>query len=271
MCVFPVRPPCVASLFNMRCRPAPAPLPTPFRPLCHALQTNGGGVTERFKAHQLSEYLGVHVHESQVRWGHTVPMSWKWILAADQQARDGGSWKRPLCTCPGTSPKRRLPGTLQVVLSHTPFRQLAQKYADLPVLISGRGQVGRMGLCRRSIMPLVPLLPPQCWAARSCQPAGPSQQRQQKQDTVVAAAWWWPGSNWPGLGSSLPPACAAPRRHAACLQVRDVARRYGFKHVVTTHQLTRAMPAAVPFHEDQARAVRAVAALHAMCCIHACT
>lgn len=30
-------------------------------------------------------------------------------------------------------------------------------------------------------------------------------------------------------------------------QVREVARHYGFKHTVTTNQLTRAMPAAVPF------------------------
>lgn len=30
-------------------------------------------------------------------------------------------------------------------------------------------------------------------------------------------------------------------------QVREVARHYGFRHIVTTHQLTRAMPAAVPF------------------------
>jgi hypothetical protein len=90
-----------------------------------AFLTNGGGVTERVKAHQLSEWLGVHVDESQV------------------------------------------------VLSHTPFRQLAAKFAHEPVLVAGRGQV------------------------------------------------------------------------------REVARHYGFRHVVTTHQLTRAMPAAVPFHEDQ--------------------
>ncbi len=30
-----------------------------------AFLTNGGGVTERVKAHQLSEWLGVHVDESQ--------------------------------------------------------------------------------------------------------------------------------------------------------------------------------------------------------------
>jgi ribonucleotide monophosphatase NagD (HAD superfamily) len=57
----------------------------------------------------------------------------------------------------------------QVVLSHTPMRQLAPRYADAPVLVSGRGQV------------------------------------------------------------------------------REVARHYGLRHVVTTEQLARAMPAAVPF------------------------
>lgn len=41
------------------------------------------------------------------------------------------------------------------------------------------------------------------------------------------------------VGDDAPPAWPA--------QVRDVARHYGFRHVVTTHQLTRAMPAAVPF------------------------
>ena len=35
-----------------------------------AFLTNGGGVTERVKAHQLSEWLGVHVHESQVCAAH---------------------------------------------------------------------------------------------------------------------------------------------------------------------------------------------------------
>lgn len=36
-----------------------------------------------------------------------------------------------------------LPGLLpqQVVLSHTPFRQLATKFAHEPVLVAGRGQV----------------------------------------------------------------------------------------------------------------------------------
>lgn len=91
----------------------------PLYPL--AFLTNGGGVTERVKAHQLSEWLGVAVDESQV------------------------------------------------VLSHTPFRQLAAQYAEEPVLVAGRGQV------------------------------------------------------------------------------REVAHQYGFKKVVTTKQLARAMPAAVPF------------------------
>lgn len=63
----------------------------PRYPVCFL--TNGGGVTERVKAHQLSEWLGVAVDESQV------------------------------------------------VLSHTPFRQLAGRYGDQPVLVSGRGQV----------------------------------------------------------------------------------------------------------------------------------
>lgn len=40
---------------------------TPRYPL--AFLTNGGGVTEQYKAHQLSEWLGVHVRESQVRCG----------------------------------------------------------------------------------------------------------------------------------------------------------------------------------------------------------
>lgn len=30
---------------------------------------------------------------------------------------------------------------MQVVLSHTPFRQLAAKFAHEPVLVAGRGQV----------------------------------------------------------------------------------------------------------------------------------
>jgi hypothetical protein len=63
----------------------------PLYPL--AFLTNGGGVTECFKAHQLSEWLGVNVQQSQV------------------------------------------------VLSHTPMRQLAAMYADQPVLVAGRGQV----------------------------------------------------------------------------------------------------------------------------------
>lgn len=63
----------------------------PLYPL--AFLTNGGGVTERVKAHQLSEWLGVAVDESQV------------------------------------------------VLSHTPFRQLAAQYAEEPVLVAGRGHV----------------------------------------------------------------------------------------------------------------------------------
>ena len=33
------------------------------------------------------------------------------------------------------------PLCLQVVLSHTPFRQLAAKFAHEPVLVAGRGQV----------------------------------------------------------------------------------------------------------------------------------
>ncbi|PSC67257.1 HAD-superfamily subfamily IIA hydrolase [Micractinium conductrix] len=90
-----------------------------------AFLTNGGGVTERVKAHQLSEWLGVAVGEEQV------------------------------------------------VLSHTPMRQLTSQYAQQPVLVAGRGQV------------------------------------------------------------------------------REVAFHYGFKQVVTPKQLVRAMPAAVPFHEDQ--------------------
>lgn len=90
-----------------------------------AFLTNGGGVTERYKAHQLSEWLGVAVDESQV------------------------------------------------VLSHTPFRQLVAQYGDEPVLVAGRGQV------------------------------------------------------------------------------REVARHYGFRRVITPQQLVRAMPAAVPFREDQ--------------------
>jgi ribonucleotide monophosphatase NagD (HAD superfamily) len=73
------------------------------------------------KAHQLSEWLGVHVEESQV------------------------------------------------VLSHTPMRQLAARYAEEPVLVAGRGQV------------------------------------------------------------------------------REVARHYGLRRVVTPEQLARAMPAVVPF------------------------
>ncbi|KAI3431576.1 hypothetical protein D9Q98_004626 [Chlorella vulgaris] len=95
----------------------------PLYPL--AFLTNGGGVTECFKAHQLSEWLGVNVQQSQV------------------------------------------------VLSHTPMRQLAAMYADQPVLVAGRGQV------------------------------------------------------------------------------QDVMHRYGFRHVLNLRQLARAMPAAVPFHEDQ--------------------
>ncbi|KAL4440223.1 hypothetical protein ABPG75_003224 [Micractinium tetrahymenae] len=63
----------------------------PRYPICFL--TNGGGVTERFKAHQLSEWLGVAVDESQV------------------------------------------------VLSHTPFRQLVGQFGNQPVLVSGRGQV----------------------------------------------------------------------------------------------------------------------------------
>lgn len=37
-----------------------------------AFLTNGGGVTERVKAHQLSEWLGVHVDESQASGYITV-------------------------------------------------------------------------------------------------------------------------------------------------------------------------------------------------------
>ena len=69
---------------------------TPNRQLARlpvAFLTNGGGVTERRKAEQLSDWLDINV-----------------------------------------SPQ-------QVVLSHTPFRPLAPKYADQPVLVVGRGHI----------------------------------------------------------------------------------------------------------------------------------
>jgi HAD superfamily hydrolase (TIGR01456 family) len=61
---------------------------TPRIPL--AFLTNGGGMTERRKAHQLEQLLGVNIHADQV------------------------------------------------ILSHTPYRSLASKYTDTPVLIIGR-------------------------------------------------------------------------------------------------------------------------------------
>lgn len=55
-----------------------------------AFLTNGGGMTERRKAHQLEQLLGVNIHADQV------------------------------------------------ILSHTPYRSLAAKYTNTPVLIIGR-------------------------------------------------------------------------------------------------------------------------------------
>ncbi|KAK9813601.1 hypothetical protein WJX73_010022 [Symbiochloris irregularis] len=68
----------------------------PHFPLCFL--TNGGGVTETTKAAELSHWLRVPVHESQV------------------------------------------------VLSHTPFRQLAEQYSQRPVLVAGRKQTADVAL-----------------------------------------------------------------------------------------------------------------------------
>lgn len=89
-----------------------------------AFLTNGGGVTERRKALQLTDWLGVNVAPEQV------------------------------------------------VLSHTPFRPLAPKYAHQPVLIVGRGHIV------------------------------------------------------------------------------EVAKHYGFKNIITTSKLAKALPTAVPFWKE---------------------
>lgn len=107
------------------------------------------------------------------------------------------------------------PAALQVVLSHTPFRQLTAQYADLPVLVAGRGQVGRG------------------WNEWDAAPLAPASEGA--------------GSGGGRAPSPLTHASPALPRLCPWAQVREVARHYGLKHVVTTRQLAAAMPAAVPF------------------------
>ncbi len=44
----------------------------------------------------------------------------------------------PAVTCAQVADKARL--ALQVVLSHTPFQRLSERFRDLPVLLGGRGK-----------------------------------------------------------------------------------------------------------------------------------
>lgn len=133
----------------------------PRYPLCFL--TNGGGVTERVKAHQLSEWLGVAVDESQVGFNRAQPPGWPSctasVVACLSRPRGRLHQHDAACVTPAScglqgwpAPQPhphpwRLCAPPQVVLSHTPFRQLVGQYGDQPVLVSGRGQVGtRAGL-----------------------------------------------------------------------------------------------------------------------------
>lgn len=109
------------------------------------------------------------------------------------------------------------------MLSHTPFRQLAAKFGHEPVLVAGRGQVR-------------PAAPAAAVCAGAC--SGPLSSHVESIKEVEQACHSLPCMPTPRQAGAPP---------AWLVQVREVARHYGFRHVVTTHQLTRAMPAAVPF------------------------
>lgn len=106
------------------------------------------------------------------------------------------------------------------MLSHTPFRSLAARYADEAVLVAGRGQVGLSA-----------------WAVER---GGEPWMSALLRGVLCTSA---------GVGASCGQDSSehSPLHPPAAPQVLDVALHYGFRHVVTPSQLARAMPAAVPF------------------------
>ena len=70
--------------------------------------------------------------------GRTFLQRCSWLAVHLSAGLQATNW--PVCTCPPARP--------QVVLSHTPFRQLVPELGDAPVLVSGRGpvQVGLPGV-----------------------------------------------------------------------------------------------------------------------------
>ena len=122
--------------------------------------------------------------------------------------------------------------TSQVVLSHTPMRQLVPKFGDLPVLVSGRGSVlkasdeGGGG-----------------WGARGSHSSLPTQ------PSARGASWRACDVVQKGIiDPSLPP-CTGNHQlltsPAFPLHRRvpsQVAKHYGFRHALSTYELGRAMP-----------------------------
>lgn len=136
--------------------------------------TNGGGVTEEHKAQQLTNWLGVAVSPQQVRWRGVRVCVGGWVGAgrAKEEAREGelGCHTRgaislqclqcmcstafhprnpvlhrppdahPTPTHGRTRPRPPPPKQTQIILSHTPMRDLVPSLGDRPVLVSGRGE-----------------------------------------------------------------------------------------------------------------------------------
>ena len=116
--------------------------------------TNGGGVTEAQKAEQLSNWLDVSVGEDQVSCGlvcRAVPCLSVLLSSACMPAlllfvKGTPGMQVPALLLFGAINSPNISAInlhvcmLQVVLSHTPFRELVKQFGDSPVVIAGRGR-----------------------------------------------------------------------------------------------------------------------------------
>ena len=95
-----------------------------------AFLTNSGGYTEDRKADQLTDWLGVPITASQVS---QLPV-------------------KQLAVCDGTDECCCV--ARQVVLSHSPFRPLASRLGDRPVLVCGRNETPAVAAAYGCCLPL---------------------------------------------------------------------------------------------------------------------